>query len=280
MKFTGERMIPEFNKKDLIYAEHMARYFFAGQFVAAKDVLDVASGSGYGTRYLLNKGAAKVVGIDNSREAIKYSQEKYQTSGIEFILADAAKLPFENDIFDIVVSFETIEHLDDQEKFLQEIKRVLRKDGLLIISTPNVLVFPKGNTFHKKELTPFEFISLLSKNFRHHSINYQHSILSSYVFGEKNLACDHIPARFENVKLSPIPPDKNMYLVAIASDGCLPEPISDLVVLHNDDEIASLNRQIEYFRNTGFGKIAGFIHRFRKRMPIIKNLPGYFSKHK
>jgi len=294
MKFTGERMIPEFNKEDLIYAEHMARYFFAGQFVAAKNVLDVASGSGYGARYLSNKGAAKVVGVDNSREAVKYSQEKYQTSGIEFILADAAKLPFEDDIFDIVVSFETIEHLDDQEKFLREIKRVLKKDGLLIISTPNVLVFPKGNTFHKKELAPLEFISLLSKNFCHCSINYQHSILSSYIFGEKNLACDHVPARFENVKLSLIPPDKNMYLVAIASDGCLPRSISDLVVLHNasesikegrqlklkNDEIASLNRQIEYFRNTKFGKIAGAIHHFRKRMPIIKNLPGYFSKHK
>lgn len=294
MKFTGERMIPEFNKDDLIYAEHMARYFFAGQFVADKNVLDVASGSGYGTRYLLDKGAAKVVGIDNSREAIKYSREKYQTSGIEFILADAAKLPFKDNIFDIVVSFETIEHLDDQEKFLREIKRVIKKNGLLIISTPNVLVFPKGNTFHKKELAPSEFISLLSKNFRHCSVNYQHSILSSYVFGEKNLACDHMPARFENIKLSPASPDKNMYLVAIAGDGGLPRSISDLVVLHNNselikkdcqlklknDEIASLNRQIEYFRNTGFGKIAGFIHRFRKKAPIIKNLPGYFSKHK
>jgi len=214
MEFTGERMIPEFNKEDLIYAEHMARYFFAGQFVAGKKVLDIASGSGYGSRHLLDRGAAKVVGVDNSREAIEYSREKYRMPGIEFIIADAAKLPLKDDIFDIVVSFETIEHLDGQEKFLSEIKRVLKPNGLLVISTPNVVAFPKGNTFHKKELNSSEFTSLLSKNFRHHLINYQHSVLSSYIFGEKNLADNHILAQFENINLLPVPRDKNMYLVA------------------------------------------------------------------
>jgi len=263
MKFTGERMIPEFNKEDLIYAEHMARYFFAGQFVAAKDVLDVASGSGYGTRYLSNKGAAKVVGVDNSREAVKYSQEKYQTSGIEFILADAAKLPFENDIFDIVVSFETIEHLDDQEKFLREIKRVLRKDGLLIISTPNVLVFPKGNTFHKKELAPFEFRDILSRYFKNIKIFHQHNLAASYILEERAVLSDFLEFDARNLKLIQTSADKNMYVIVIAGNGQLPQDAAAAITLFGNKELEEKTACLqEIYDSRGF-KIISFLRRLR-----------------
>ena len=78
MKFTGERMIPDENRHDAIYAEHLNRYFFASHFVKNRTVLDIASGSGYGSEILQKAGARRVYGVDISEEAIEFGKELYK----------------------------------------------------------------------------------------------------------------------------------------------------------------------------------------------------------
>ena len=148
MEKTTERMIPERDKGGTVYLEHMAHYIFASQFVKGKIVLDIASGTGYGAHYLARKGAKKVVGVDNSSQAIEYSHKLYSAENVEFMIGDARKIPSGINTFDVVVSFETIEHFNEQEAFIREVKRVLKKDGILIISTPNSYVYPPGNIWH------------------------------------------------------------------------------------------------------------------------------------
>ena len=89
----------------------MTRYIFSSQFVKGKVVLDIACGSGYGTDYLLKVGAVKVIGVDISDEAISYCKDKYSRSGMEFLVGSVEKIPVESNSIDIIVSFETIEHV-------------------------------------------------------------------------------------------------------------------------------------------------------------------------
>lgn len=189
MEFTGERMIPEFNQGQEIYLEHITRYMFASQLVNSKVVLDIACGSGYGSNYLSKAGAEKIIGVDISEETIEYCKKQYPDSGIEFVQGSVEKIPLADKSVDIIVSFETIEHVDEktQLNFLQEVKRVLRPEGIFVVSTPNSLVYPKGNEFHLKELNPEEFNNALKKNFKNVEMFYQDDIECSYVYSQKNL---------------------------------------------------------------------------------------------
>ena len=113
-----------------------------------------------------------MVGIDISQEAIDFCMENYALPHVEFKRMDFRKMVFENDSFDCVVSFETLEHIVEQEKFLQEVKRILRPGGLFLVSTPDKDHYCKGfnesesNPFHKKEFSRREFETLLKQHFR------------------------------------------------------------------------------------------------------------------
>ncbi len=135
--FTGERFVPGIDDAELAM-EHYQRYYSALPLVRGKKVLDAACGEGYGTA-LLAKAAAHVTGIDISPDAIARAKGSYSQEGrVRFIEGSIAELPLEDYSIDVVVSFETIEHVpeDIQHKFLDEIARVLKKDGFLIMSTP------------------------------------------------------------------------------------------------------------------------------------------------
>ena len=137
LEHTSERIVPG-KTPYIIYQEHLNRYFFAAQFTKEKIVLDAACGSGYGTAYLLRNGmASRVYGVDISEDAIGYARKKYGHNRISFICADVVNMPFSDNFFDIVVSFETIEHLENHRQYLIECKRVLKRDGLFICSSPN-----------------------------------------------------------------------------------------------------------------------------------------------
>ncbi len=163
MKYTGERIIPEekFCGPDTnIYKEHIARYIFASKYTKSKNVLDIACGSGYGCKTLLDNGTKFVTGCDISNETIDYAKKHYQEKNIEYIINDIKKLNFPNEMFDCIVSFETLEHVNEQKLVILELKRVLKKGGILIISTPNLesRTDEDVNEFHEKELTVNEFI--------------------------------------------------------------------------------------------------------------------------
>jgi len=169
LKFTGERFLP--GACGEIWYEHWHRYHFAAKLVAARAVLDVACGTGYGSA-LLARQARHVVGVDISAETIEYARTLYApATNLEFRQAACAALPFPDATFDAVVSFETIEHIQEQAQFLDEVRRVLRPDGLFVLSSPNKLEYSdrRGftNPYHLGELYRDALASLLAPRFPH-----------------------------------------------------------------------------------------------------------------
>jgi ubiquinone/menaquinone biosynthesis C-methylase UbiE len=174
MDFTGERMVPESADRDTFW-EHIYRYRFASRFVRGKHVLDIACGEGYGSKGLQFNGAASVIGVDISPEACHHAHSKY---GIDARVGCATSIPIPSNSVDLVVSFETIEHLQDAERFLRECVRVLRPTGTMIVSTPNKNVYnpndnPQNNPFHVNELSETEFESLMGGRFSNRRIYVQ-----------------------------------------------------------------------------------------------------------
>jgi len=170
LEFTGERVVPD-KTPQAVYDEHIYRYMFAAGLTQHKTVLDVACGTGYGLSYMAEKGSGRSVGVDLSPEAVGYARERFGDSGkISYICADGTRMPFADDSFDAVVSFETIEHIRKYGQFLSECCRVMKEGGSIICSTPNRRIFSPRlakpiNTFHVKEFWPDEFHRLLSRYF-------------------------------------------------------------------------------------------------------------------
>jgi SAM-dependent methyltransferase len=222
---TGERYIP--GTLGPIQLEHFHRYLFTLKFAENSDVVDVASGEGYGSA-LLSQVAKSVIGIDVDSDIVQHANRCYGSQSLSFRSGNATKLPCDSASVDVVASFETIEHLEDHDSFLAEVKRVLRADGLLVVSTPDRPVYnatlTEKNQYHLKELDRLEFQDLLSKYFRNFKIFEQRSIHGS-VMADILEAGDGMEffhsedgtdfEAFQNKMDSP-------FLVAVASDGALP----------------------------------------------------------
>lgn len=167
--FTGERFLPACQGE--IWLEHWHRYHFAASLAPGRRVLDVASGEGYGSA-LLALTAREVVGVDAAADAIAHAGDKYKDKpNLRFVGANCAALPFPDAAFDLVVSFETIEHITAQREFLFEVRRVLAPDGLFLLSSPNKAEYSDrrgyANPFHVAELYRDELRALLHAFFPH-----------------------------------------------------------------------------------------------------------------
>lgn len=219
LDFTGERLVPGVFGK--IAVEHLHRYALTFEFASGKKVLDIASGEGYGSSLLANY-ADQVTGVDISNEAIIHAQKMYKKRNLNFAVGSVLEIPCESESFDVVVSFETIEHIVDHQKMLSEIKRVLKPDGVLIISTPEKSVYSDqanySNPFHEKELYEAEFIELIGREFQYLQLGYQKFLTGSVIQtpggrGEK--------LKFFNGNFQKIDQDtdlKQEYLIAVCSD--------------------------------------------------------------
>jgi len=167
LEFTGERFTPECVRE--IWYEHFHRYALAARWCANKRTLDAACGEGYGSN-LLARSAASVTGVDVSDQAISHARQRYEpVDGLEFQQADCTNLPFDNNEFERVVSFETLEHLAEQDQLLAEFRRVLKPDGLLILSSPDKASYTDAkntvNEYHVKELYRDELETLIGRHF-------------------------------------------------------------------------------------------------------------------
>jgi 2-polyprenyl-3-methyl-5-hydroxy-6-metoxy-1,4-benzoquinol methylase len=145
------------------------RYIEVLKYTNNKTVLDIACGIGWGSYLISKSGALKCIGADISQIAINTAKENFISSNLEFVLSDENEIPLRNDTFDVVVSFETFEHLPNVDIFFEEIKRVSKNNAICFISTPNRTLFNKNgvnipqNPFHYKEYLRDEVVTILKK---------------------------------------------------------------------------------------------------------------------
>ena len=161
----GERQIA--NSLAGIRPDHINRYTFAKDQLIPQQpsaVLDLACGIGYGSALLADTLKCRVVGVDIDTGAIQYARQHYASKGTEFIQADARLLELGTEIFDAVVSFETIEHVTFDLELLQKFHQLLKVGGTLIVSTPNQDVMPfdaEKFQYHIRHYTVDEFVGLV-----------------------------------------------------------------------------------------------------------------------
>ncbi len=168
-----------------IWYEHFHRYVFAQPLVAGKIVLDAACGEGYGSA-LLAETATRVVGIDRAPEVIHHANSTYSDhKNLEFLQGDCTALSQPDDSFDAVISFETLEHLEQQESMLLEFRRVLKEDGFLVISSPDKKTYSDingfENPFHVRELYRDDLETLISPVFPAHRLLGQKLVFHSAI---------------------------------------------------------------------------------------------------
>jgi SAM-dependent methyltransferase len=249
IEWTGERLVPWAADPPVVY-EHYHRYLFAAQLLAGRDVLDLASGEGYGAA-LLSDSARSVMGVDVDERSVEHSRLNYEAPNLEFRVADARELSdFESRSFGAVVAFEVIEHVAEQEQVLAEIERVLAQDGILILSTPERTVYSKKgkseNPFHVRELTAEELFGLLRVRFPHLATWAQRTVTGSALIdsGAREGATlrPFILERADDrwglaEEMSP------MYVVAVASKAELPTLPGDSVLV--DPGQALLSRALD-----------------------------------
>lgn len=151
-----ERLLPSSPNWIQHGLQHIQRYTFATAFTKQQRVLDLACGVGYGSYILRAHGAAEVLGVDLEAEAIRYAREHYRLPRLEFAQDDALSCRCHDRIFDVMTSFETIEHLSQPHEFLRNAAKLLVPGGRLLLSAPNTLQYQRGtppveNPFHLNE---------------------------------------------------------------------------------------------------------------------------------
>ena len=158
-----ERWVPGYTDK-ITEQCHIIRYDFVKNYVKAKSVLDIACGTGKGSLILAEAGAANVLGADIDSEAVRYATHRHKYNNLNYTVVDATSYLSEKP-YDIIVSFETIEHLDDVDSFLKNINLNLSKDGLFFVSTPissKSLDTNPYNVYHKQEWGVYKFQEIVS----------------------------------------------------------------------------------------------------------------------
>lgn len=230
MDFTGERFVPGLGGAQIAY-EHLQRYLFAARAVVGRAVLDVGSGEGYGT-FLLSRRARFAIGIDRSDEACRHATSRYADARVSFVQASATRLAFAPASFDVVVCFETIEHVSDRTAALAEMKYVLADPGVMILSTPNSREYsPHGatrNPYHEHEFDEEELTAELGRHFREvfvlgQRVTYGASMwaLTARASGGRCTEVRITPEQ-QIVVGSPTEPPAPLYFVAVCSDQELP----------------------------------------------------------
>jgi SAM-dependent methyltransferase len=176
---ADERITPGGPSWDEHSAPHLARYFFAAELAKGRRVLDAGTGGGYGPRVLMAGGAVAVQAVDCDEAAIRLAERDFGGPGIEFLVDDCQRLDRVAPPFDLVCSFENIEHLEHPERFPAAAARVLAPGGMLVVSTPDEAASPPRvngrprNPYHLHEWHREEFAALLRPHFEEVEIRAQ-----------------------------------------------------------------------------------------------------------
>lgn len=163
-----ERIVPGTLSWDLFNFEHRQRYEFFASTCVGKRVLDVACGVGYGGEILLSSGARSVVGADIDLGAVGMARNLFGTNGLLLANTDGQSSAFRDGSFDVVVSFETVEHVPEPRLLFEEIKRILVPGGVFVCSSPNrdFAGDHPQNPYHLSEMSFQDFEDLFSQHFK------------------------------------------------------------------------------------------------------------------
>jgi SAM-dependent methyltransferase len=226
-----ERFVPAEARGELVEAEHLARYAWAAPLARDRRVLDAGCGMGYGTAMLARAGARSAVGVDIAEEVVEVAVADAEP-GVELVAGDVRELPFDDASFDLVVCFETIEHIAEQDAAVAEFARVLAEDGVLVVSSPNPDAYPAGNPHHVRELRPDDLAALVSRHLPHVEVHRQLDWIGSAVLrSDDSSAGDLEPLDGMRVARALTPaPGSEPYGIVLGARGAVPA-ISSAMVL-------------------------------------------------
>lgn len=244
LEFTGERFVPGVAGE--IAHEHWHRYAFARRFATGRRVLDVSCGEGYGSA-VLARVAAHVTGVDVAREAVAHACATYGgRANLRYVHASAAALPLADASVDVVVSFETIEHLPRalQPRMLAELARVLTPAGVLVLSAPDPVEYSQArgyrNPHHLHEPPRAELDALIAAHFAARRWYRQRRWFGSALWREGEGKGD---GTFEawtgdgaQVNAAELPPAMYLLVVAARDAAALPAPGPALTLFTDTDE--------------------------------------------
>lgn len=276
LPFTGERFTPECVRE--IAYEHWHRYAFAQTMIADKEVLDIACGEGYGSA-LLAASARHVTGVDIDPVSVSHAAQRYGKAhpNLDYVVGDVAAIPLKDDAVDVVVSFETIEHITAQKQLLAEIDRVLRDEGLLIISSPDRHMYSDVTGFvnehHVKELYREELEALLGERFAAYRLFGQKLLFQSAIWQLGNEQSDKThSARLNHGRIEHTsgPAYDPIYFIAVCarSKGRLPEVAPTLSLYGDREESVYEHYNDEVRRNMHAGAV---IKEMEKHMDYLKS---------
>jgi SAM-dependent methyltransferase len=240
-----ERFDPSEEAGRLIESEHRARYRWASRLVKGKAVLDCACGTGYGLEMYAAAGAVAVTGVDVDPEAVEQAKGRYG-KGTTVLQGDLRELPLEDDSFDLVTCFETIEHIDGAEAGIAELRRVLKAGGILVISSPNPDVYVGRNEHHIHEFRPAELAEVVGKHFASTATYEQRAWLGSAITGTAGEAGDDLVST-DLLRLRSAEDEGPIYSIVVAADAD-PPAVEDLLALGDAFEARWWEEQVENVR--------------------------------
>lgn len=184
LEFSGEFFIPG-KSGERSEQDHLERYKFAAKYVNHKRVLDIACGVGYSAPLFIQAGAFEYTGVDIKEELIHYANQKYSTNRIKFETGNICSFTNQNQ-FDLITCFETIEHLDDYKLALKNLYKLLSSKGILFISSPNrVITSPKAKTLHDKPANEFHIHEFKPEELSDELIKVGFKLESNSFFGQR-----------------------------------------------------------------------------------------------
>ena len=280
---TGERFLPGANNAAEMAYDHIARYRLAERYVEDRDIVDMGCGAGYGS-HSLSRLARSVRGMDLSEEAIAHAERRYHSSNLSYGVGDVTKLPYESGSFETAVSFEVIEHLERPEDLVVEAKRVLKDDGIFIVSTPDKQAYSNDrnsvNPFHVSEMYPLEFREILERHFGYVQIYRQGTLAGSIITPDPNELPGDGQVTLESAQFSLDEPGLSLeapatlYLIAVCTNGTPPEPLEGPhLILDRDRQIyeeavglLTVAAQIKAYHNYKHRVLAARIHDGNRRL--------------
>ncbi len=245
LNFTGERIVPqadncEPNFAQRMYQEHIARYNFCLPLCVGKDVIDVGCGVGYGSQSLAARGAKSVFAFDISSEAIAHARRHYSHPVLEFGVENAEDFMVKTPA-DVVVCFELIEHVNKPEQVLRRIRKALKPDGILVMSTPRALE-RKRTHFHVHEFSYGEFEDLLSEHFPSVKFYSENNHFVSVIGSDEAPEINQVEY-IEGL----LPVHKSDVFIAVASTSLVSMAVElpKVAVVNSDEYVVMLERDVE-----------------------------------